>query len=858
VEFFAGIVNRTLFKVTKFNNTCKRNTDLDRTLLCGLRNWIVAKIGRLRLCSCSVCAGIITAVLGETMEIMELLKLPILAALLSSVLALSACSGSGSDEPAPPVTPTNSQPMADAGVDQDVDELTAVMLDGSLSADPDTGDVLTYTWAQTAGTSVTLSALDVSQPTFDAPDVTAINTPDSLTFELTVSDGSASHSDSVVITVNNIGLGINTPPSADAGADQTVAMNSAVSLDGSASDDPDGDPLSYAWLQTGGPNVGLSAANVAQPAFTSPVVAPNATETLSFQLTVDDGTDSAVDRVDILVQEGLSQVNVSGVVSYEWVPTNDNGSTCSGLNFAGTTVQPIRAATVQLLDADNNVLGTMASGENGSYSFANIDANTDVRIRVRAELLRTGAAPTWDVQVRDNVDISASPPPLQDRPLYVAQWPLFNTGVTHITDADFTATTGWGGASYTGTRAAAPFAILDNIYTGMQFVLGADPAAIFSPLEAYWSVNNTRTEGSPTDIDLGELGGSFYIGGANDGLFIMGDADVNTGEFDNYVTLHEWGHYFEDNFSRSDSVGGSHSVPGTVEARVAFGEGWGTGIGAMASGSPMACNTGAANGAGSWGFNVETDNRGHQGWYNEISVAALLLDLFDNNDDGVDNSSIGFGPIYDVMINQQRTTEAFTTLFSFATLLRPDLTAPQQGFLDALLAAENIETTGLDIWATEQANIDVFPNNARDVLPLYIDYAADGSTLMNVCTNNDHDPDGDGNKPAEYRYLRITTSSSAAYDVTVVPNPVPPPTADPAPTPPDVIRDRSDPDIFVYRDGELVAFGFSGVDDLEEFTTQVLPADVYVADLEEWRYEDPDASSDFPDQVCFDVTMTAQ
>jgi len=178
-----------------------------------------------------------------------------------------------------------------------------------------------------------------------------------------------------------------------------------------------------------------------------------------------------------------------------------------------------------------------------------------------------------------------------------------------------------------------------------------------------------------------------------------------------------------------------------------------------------------------------------------------------------------------------------------------------------LLAAENIETSGLDIWATGQATIDVFPNNARDVLPLYIDYAADGSTLTNVCTNNDHDPDGDGNKPAEYRYLRITTSTSAAYDVTIVPNPIPPPTADTQPPPPAdpiTIRDRSDPDIFIYRDGELVAFGFGGEDDLETFTTQVLPADVYVADLHEWRYEDPDASSDFPDQVCFDVTMTAQ
>jgi len=176
-----------------------------------------------------------------------------------------------------------------------------------------------------------------------------------------------------------------------------------------------------------------------------------------------------------------------------------------------------------------------------------------------------------------------------------------------------------------------------------------------------------------------------------------------------------------------------------------------------------------------------------------------------------------------------------------------------------LLAAENIETTGLDIWASTQGNINVFPNNARDVLPLYIDYAADGSTLTNVCTNNDHDSDGEGNLPAEYRYLRITTSSAAVYDVTVVPNPVPPPTSDaPDPVDPDLPRDRSDPDMYIFRNGAVVASGESARADSETFTTESLPAGVYVADVHEWRYEDPGASSDFPDQICFDVTMTAR
>ena len=47
--------------------------------------------------------------------------------------------------------------------------------------------------------------------------------------------------------------GLNHPPAADAGAPQTVTSGSPVTLDGSGSSDPDGQPISYLWEQTGGP-----------------------------------------------------------------------------------------------------------------------------------------------------------------------------------------------------------------------------------------------------------------------------------------------------------------------------------------------------------------------------------------------------------------------------------------------------------------------------------------------------------------------------------------------------------------------------------------------------------------------------
>jgi PKD repeat protein/murein DD-endopeptidase MepM/ murein hydrolase activator NlpD len=215
----------------------------------------------------------------------------------------------------------NKSPVANAGIDQSINEGATVSLDGSASSDPD-GNPLTYKW--TAPTGITLSSTNAAKPTFIAPEV-SVNTD--YTFSLVVNDGTVdSPVDQVVITVRNV----NKAPLANGGIDQTVYEGTTVSLDGSASSDPDGNPLTYKWTAPTG--IVLSSTNTAKPTFTAPEVSANTNYT--FSLVVNDGTaDSPADQVVITIlnvnkiptaNAGSNQsVNESTIVSLDGSASSD-------------------------------------------------------------------------------------------------------------------------------------------------------------------------------------------------------------------------------------------------------------------------------------------------------------------------------------------------------------------------------------------------------------------------------------------------------------------------------------------------------------------------------------------------------
>jgi C4-type Zn-finger protein len=141
----------------------------------------------------------------------------------------------------------NKSPIAQAGKDIAITlPLNAVTLDGSTSSDPD-GKIVAYKWTKESGPASAIlgDAKAVSTKITDLTTGTYI-------FSLTVTDNKgASTSDDVTITVNPA---VNQSPIAKAGITQTITLpQNSVTLDGSASSDPDGTIKSYQWSQKSGP-----------------------------------------------------------------------------------------------------------------------------------------------------------------------------------------------------------------------------------------------------------------------------------------------------------------------------------------------------------------------------------------------------------------------------------------------------------------------------------------------------------------------------------------------------------------------------------------------------------------------------
>lgn len=108
---------------------------------------------------------------------------------------------------------------------------------------------------------------------------------------------------------------VNSPPTADAGLDQNVTQWSMVQLNGSASSDPNGDPLTYSWSVVSSPGynyTALTGANTAAPSFSA-----DRAGTYVLSLTVYDGYSvSQPDTITVVVK--ATTPSDPAFVSQQW------------------------------------------------------------------------------------------------------------------------------------------------------------------------------------------------------------------------------------------------------------------------------------------------------------------------------------------------------------------------------------------------------------------------------------------------------------------------------------------------------------------------------------------------------------
>lgn len=525
-------------------------------------------------------------------------------------------------------------------------------------------------------------------------------------------------------------------------------------------------------------------------------------------------------------------VTISGRITFDRLPfsTTPNG----GLNPNAPVRLPAREVVVQAVANGGATVSTTTNG-NGEYSLS-VPANTMLFIRARAQM-KSDTAPTWSFTVKDNTRSDA---------VYTLDGDSSTSGTANQT-RDLHAPSGWTGSSYTGTRAAAPFAILDTVYSAKEMIRSAAPAAAFPPLDLFWAATNKPA--APRCPDDGAIVTTSYVSGeGNDGcstptplppgIYLLGDVTGggDTDEFDEHVIAHEFGHYFEDKFSRSDSFGGEHGIGERIDLRLAFSEGWGNAFSAMSLNDPVYRDSSGAGLDEDFSFNLESDSGTNEGWFSETSVGEFLWDVFDSASltEPGDGVALSFTPIYTVMTNDQKTTAAATSIFSFASALRTR-NPGESSAIGSLLSGENIHGTGA-FGDSETNNGGGVPQ----VLPVYLPVGIGPGNQAYACVSRQagfQDKDKLGNR----RLLSFVNDSARTVQIRVqgASNNV----AHVAAT---------DPDIFVFSRGVPIVSGTTAGSNVET-VSPTLDAGTFIIEV----YDDDLSASVPTDPRCMYVTITA-
>jgi len=189
----------------------------------------------------------------------------------------------------------------------------------------------------------------------------------------------------------------NYPPTANAGADQTVNLGAVVTLAGSGSD-PEGQMLAYKWSQVGGPAVTLSSTTTPAPSFTAPATAA----ALTFQLITNDGAQDSVADTVMVTTNDPTNVNLTAAGTPVAFITAPIGGGSRDLGIIKDGVKPPVGSTDYSLQYDTYNGGGARTNDWVGYTFTSAKLFNKLVFQEGGNFGDGGAFTSLGVEVRNN------------------------------------------------------------------------------------------------------------------------------------------------------------------------------------------------------------------------------------------------------------------------------------------------------------------------------------------------------------------------------------------------------------------------------------------------------------------------
>ncbi len=205
----------------------------------------------------------------------------------------------------------------------------------------------------------------------------------------------------------------NDAPVADAGPDQIGVSASTITLDGSASYDPDGDPITYQWTQIAGPNVNINGATNVKATFPA-----TESQTYAFRLTVKDSYGAqSIAKVSIIT---AAPQNVR-IINFQATPSSISAGQVSVLSWEVINADTVEINAIGKVDPSHGT-STVAPTETTIYKITATNKNSSVSATTTVTVARP--------QVRI-ISFTAIPATIQSGESSTLQWTTENaTSVT--------------------------------------------------------------------------------------------------------------------------------------------------------------------------------------------------------------------------------------------------------------------------------------------------------------------------------------------------------------------------------------------------------------------------------------------